>query len=119
MDSRLPSGTVTFLFTDIEGSTTLWERHPDAMRDALVRHEALLRQAIESSNGCLVKSTGDGVYAAFAAATDAVAACLAIQRALLAEANAIAADVGAGPDSELVLALARVRSLTEHGHDSK
>ena len=41
--SELPSGTVTFLFTDIEGSTRLWEEHPDAMRDALARHDELLR----------------------------------------------------------------------------
>ncbi len=81
-DSRFPTGTVTFLFTDIEGSTTLWEQHPDAMRAALARHDRLLRHAIESSDGCIVKSTGDGVYAVFAAATDALAACLAAQRCL-------------------------------------
>jgi predicted ATPase/class 3 adenylate cyclase/Tfp pilus assembly protein PilF len=80
--ARLPTGTVTFLFTDIEGSTALWEQAPDAMRDALARHNALLRQAIESAGGCIVKGTGDGVYAVFAAATDALAACLAAQRAL-------------------------------------
>jgi len=82
MDSRFPTGTVTFLFTDIEGSTTLWEQHPDAMQAALARHDRMLRQAIESSDGCIVKSTGDGVYAVFAAATGAVAACLAAQRSL-------------------------------------
>jgi len=81
-DSRFPTGTVTFLFTDIEGSTTLWEQHPDAMQAALARHDRLLRYAIESSDGCIVKSTGDGVYAVFAAATDALTACLAAQRAL-------------------------------------
>src|ERR1700694_589465 len=82
--SRLPTGTVTFLFTDIEGSTTLWEQFPDAMQDALARHDKLLRHAIESSSGCIVKGTGDGVYAVFAAAADALAACLAAQRALQA-----------------------------------
>jgi class 3 adenylate cyclase/predicted ATPase/Tfp pilus assembly protein PilF len=81
-NSRLPTGTVTFLFTDIEGSTTLWEQHPDAMQAALARHDSVLRQAVESSNGCIIKSTGDGVYAVFAAATDALAACLAAQRCL-------------------------------------
>jgi predicted ATPase/class 3 adenylate cyclase/Tfp pilus assembly protein PilF len=79
-DSLLPTGTITFLFTDIEGSTTLWEQHPEAMQASLARHDRLLRQAIESSNGCIVKSTGDGVYAVFAAAKDALAACLAAQR---------------------------------------
>src|SRR5438105_11271246 len=81
-DSRFPTGTVTFLFTDIEGSTALWEEHPDAMHAALARHDRLLRHAIESSDGCIVKSTGDGVYAAFTAAADALAACLVAQRSL-------------------------------------
>jgi class 3 adenylate cyclase len=46
--SKLPSGTVTFLFTDLEGSTRLWEEHPDAMRKALARHDAMLREAVEA-----------------------------------------------------------------------
>ena len=61
--SELPSGVVTFLFTDLEGSTRMWDEHPDAMRDALARHDAILRKAIEAHDGYLVKSTGDGVYA--------------------------------------------------------
>ena len=77
----MPTGTVTFLFTDIEGSTTLWEQHPDAMRVALARHDALLCHAIEAADGCIVKTTGDGVLAVFGAAADALAACLAAQRA--------------------------------------
>ena len=77
-----PSGTVTFLFTDIEGSTALWEQQPDSMQVALARHDALLRQAIESNGGCVVKSMGDGVHAAFAAAGDALRAGIAAQRAL-------------------------------------
>ncbi|MBI4316078.1 MAG: hypothetical protein HY679_09085, partial [Chloroflexi bacterium] len=48
---EFPTGTVTFLFTDIEGSTRLWERHPEAMKAALARHDALLRQAIEANGG--------------------------------------------------------------------
>ena len=63
--TELPSGTVTFLFTDIEGSTRLWEEHPDAMRDALARHDELLREAIEAHGGHVVKTTGDGCMAAF------------------------------------------------------
>ncbi|MBA3507739.1 MAG: tetratricopeptide repeat protein [Betaproteobacteria bacterium] len=85
----LPRGTVTFLFTDIEGSTTLWEQYPDAMRVALARHDTLLRYAIESSDGRIVKTTGDGVYAVFCTAKDALVACLAAQRAL----QALEADV--------------------------
>ena len=45
--AELPSGTVTFLFTDLEGSTRLWEEHPEAMRDALARHDEILRDAVE------------------------------------------------------------------------
>ena len=101
----LPTGTVTFLFTDIEGSTTLWDRHPVAMRAALARHDGLLREAIAACGGSIVKSTGDGVLAAFVAAPDALAACLAAQRAL----QASAADTpNAGPaasDAELPIAL--------------
>ena len=55
----LPTGTVTFLFTDIEGSTRLWQQHPAAMKDALVRHHALLQQAIESNNGYVFQIVGD------------------------------------------------------------
>ena len=78
----LPTGTVTFLFTDIEGSTALWEQYPDAMQVALAHHDSVLHHAIESSGGCVVKTTGDGVFAVFGAAADALAACLAAQRAL-------------------------------------
>ena len=81
-DLQLPQGIVTFLFTDIEGSTTLWEQYPDAMRIALARHDALVREAIESNAGCIVKSTGDGVHAVFAVAAAALAAGVALQRAL-------------------------------------
>jgi predicted ATPase/class 3 adenylate cyclase len=80
----LPTGTVTFLFTDIEGSTRLWERHHAAMQQALAHHDAILRDAIESNDGYLVKTTGDGAYAAFAIAADAIAASLAAQRGLTA-----------------------------------
>ena len=76
------TGSVTFLFTDIEGSTTLWDQYPASMRAALARHDEALRHAIESSNGHIVKNTGDGVFAVFDAAADALTACLAAQRAL-------------------------------------
>jgi predicted ATPase/class 3 adenylate cyclase len=81
----LPTGTVTFLFTDIAGSTRLWEQHPTAMQTALARHDGILRDAIAAHGGTLVKGTGDGLHAAFARATDAVHAALAAQRALQAE----------------------------------
>ncbi len=82
---ELPTGTVTFLFTDIEGSTTRWEHHPDAMRTALARHDSLLRQTITGHNGYVFKMVGDAVYTAFAIPADAVAAAVAAQRAVAAE----------------------------------
>lgn len=78
----LPSGIVTFLFTDIEGSTRLWEQHPEAMRVALARHDTLLRHAIESRNGYIFKTMGDAFYAAFADAPHALEAALDAQLAL-------------------------------------
>jgi predicted ATPase/class 3 adenylate cyclase/tetratricopeptide (TPR) repeat protein len=81
----LPSGTVTFLFTDIEGSSRLWERDADAMHLALARHMALLERAIATHRGAVVKGMGDGLFAAFAAPGDALDAALMGQRALLAE----------------------------------
>jgi len=81
----LPSGTVTFLFTDIEGSTRLWETQREAMTEALPRHDALLRQCIESRGGHIFKTAGDAFCAAFATAASAVEAALAAQRSLRAE----------------------------------
>jgi class 3 adenylate cyclase len=72
----LPSGTVTFLFTDIEGSTALWERDRQAMAAAVERHLALLDAAIESHGGVHYKTVGDAVQAAFSTAPQAVAAAL-------------------------------------------
>ena len=68
--TELPTGTVTFLFTDLEGSTRLWEEHPDAMQGALARHDEILRDAIAAHDGHIVKTTGDGVHAAFANADE-------------------------------------------------
>jgi predicted ATPase/class 3 adenylate cyclase len=83
--AELPSGTVTFLFTDIEGSTARWERQPEAMRAALARHDALIRAAIHKHRGHIVKTTGDGFHAAFSRAQDAVDAAIDAQRSLQAE----------------------------------
>ena len=82
---ELPSGTVTFFFTDIEGSTRLWQEHSDAMEEALARHDAILRTAVESQRGRIVKTTGDGVHAVFASARDAIDASIAAQLQLEAE----------------------------------
>src|SRR6516162_8962054 len=83
---RMPeplSGTVTFLFTDIEGSTRLWEEHPQVMSKALARHDAILVDAVESNGGHVVKTTGDGLFAVFGRAESALAAALAAQRSLI------------------------------------
>jgi class 3 adenylate cyclase len=81
----LPSGTLTFLFTDIEGSTPLWEQHREAMHYALIRHDTIVHNAIEAHNGVVFKTTGDGVHAAFTHATGALLAALVAQRALHTE----------------------------------
>ena len=81
----LPTGTVTFLFTDIEGSTRRWEEHATAMQVDLARHDTLLHQAIESQGGVVFKTSGDAFCAAFATAPDALSAAAMAQRLLLAE----------------------------------
>src|SRR3954449_13087041 len=78
----VPSGKVTFLMTDIEGSTRRWESGPELMRAALAEHDEVLRAVIEKRGGWLFKHTGDGVCAAFSSAPDAVAAAVAAQRVL-------------------------------------
>jgi class 3 adenylate cyclase len=82
MTAAAPSGVVTFLFTDVEGSTRRWEADADAMRAALAEHDAVLRNAIEAHGGFLFSHTGDGVVAAFASPKCAVDAAVAAQRAL-------------------------------------
>jgi predicted ATPase/class 3 adenylate cyclase len=81
----LPSGMVTFAFTDIEGSTLRWERDRDAMQDALRRHDAILRDAMTGRGGYVFKTIGDAFCAAFSQPADAVAALIAAQQALAAE----------------------------------
>jgi predicted ATPase/class 3 adenylate cyclase len=80
-----PSGTVTFLFTDIEGSTRLWEIVPSAMATAIERHDQLLRSAVESHGGYVFLTGGDGFAVAFARAGDAIAAAVDAQLALAGE----------------------------------
>ncbi|MBI3169440.1 MAG: adenylate/guanylate cyclase domain-containing protein, partial [Chloroflexi bacterium] len=78
----LPTGTVTFLFTDIEGSTKLWEQHPEAMKAALAKHDSILKEAIEANHGQVIKKTGDGFHAVFVTAIDAVHASIHAQQSL-------------------------------------
>ena len=79
-------GVVTFLFTDIEGSSRLWEAEPERMRATMERHDAICRAAVAEHRGRVVKMLGDGVHAAFEDPLDAVAAAIAMQRALAAAA---------------------------------
>jgi predicted ATPase/class 3 adenylate cyclase len=82
MIAQRPTGTVTFLFSDIEGSTERWERYRDAMAAAIARHDALLRSMLEQHGAYVFKTVGDAFYAAFARPEEAIAAALDVQRAL-------------------------------------
>jgi predicted ATPase/class 3 adenylate cyclase len=81
----LPTGTVTFLFTDLEVSTRLWDQEPDSMSAALARHDEILREGVAAHGGHLVKGRGDGVHAVFATADGAVRAAIACELAMDAE----------------------------------
>ncbi len=81
----LPQGDVTFLFSDIEGSTRLLEAHRSALGPALARHHELLAAAIEDGGGVVFETVGDAVYGAFARPADAIAAAVVIQRCVAAE----------------------------------
>jgi predicted ATPase/class 3 adenylate cyclase/DNA-binding CsgD family transcriptional regulator len=85
--TELPGGLVTFLLTDVEGSTALWEQAPEAMRSALARHDLLFEQVVREHGGIHIRPRGEGDsrFAVFASAPDAVAAALAIQRTFAAE----------------------------------
>jgi predicted ATPase/class 3 adenylate cyclase len=85
MAGKPPSGTVTFLLTDLEGSTRMWEREPEAMKAAMVRHDEILEKTIAENNGFVFSRMGDGMATAFATAGDAVVAALAIKQALAQE----------------------------------
>src|SRR5882757_8155475 len=85
MAGQLPSGTVTFLLTDLEGSTRMWEQDPVAMKAAMVRHDELLEKSIAANDGFIFSRMGDGMAVAFAAASDAVASAVAIKGALAEE----------------------------------
>jgi predicted ATPase/class 3 adenylate cyclase len=85
--SYLPTGVITYLFTDVEGSTQLWQQHSDLMSDVLTRHDALITAVVEEHAGMVVRSRGEGdsLFAVFVRARDAVAAACAVQQAILIE----------------------------------
>ncbi|HET7770835.1 MAG TPA: ATP-binding protein, partial [Chloroflexota bacterium] len=106
------TGDITFLFTDIEGSTRLWERHPDWMRNALKRHDVLLRREIDARGGHIFKTMGDAFCVAFRDPAAALEATIAIQHALLAEPwDGAADDVGAQTERRAL----RVRTALHTG----
>src|SRR5512147_963331 len=83
--SHFPSGTVTFLFTDIEGSTKLAQEHPGEMPELLARHDAILNESIERYHGFVFRTVGDSFSVAFDTASDALYAALEAQRSLQRE----------------------------------
>src|SRR5689334_6455675 len=94
--------SVTFLLSDIEGNTELWDKHPEAMKVAMEGYDAILRHAVESQHGQIFKTAGDAFYAVFAGAPQAVSAALEAQRALHTEAQKTLAD---GPIIRVRMAL--------------
>jgi len=84
---ELPVGTITYLFTDVEGSTRLWQQHPQEMNSVMARHDSLLTTAVETNGGTVVRPRGEGdsIFAVFLRATDAVVAACAAQRLLISE----------------------------------
>src|ERR671925_894191 len=86
MRAEVSSQTLTFLFTDLEGSTKLWERHRQSMKEALERHDTILKDAVEGAHGQVVKTTGDGLMAVFGSPVNGVKACLKAQHELTREA---------------------------------
>ncbi|MCU0259903.1 MAG: tetratricopeptide repeat protein [Ilumatobacteraceae bacterium] len=95
----LPTGDVTFVFTDIEGSTVLWDRSPDAMADALAEHDRRVRSVIARHHGYVFSTAGDSFAAAFQSADDAVAAAVEVQLAFLEPAGPLTLRVRIGVHS--------------------
>ena len=95
---EVSSRVTTILFTDIEGSTRLWEQEGERMAGALAQHDARARMAVEGNRGVIVKTTGDGLFAAFDDPLDAVKATVAFQQSLVdpAVTNGIAIRVRCG-----------------------
>ena len=85
MSSTPPTGTVTFLFTDVEGSTALWENHPTRMPRVIERHDRILREAVEAHDGYVFKTVGDACHSVFDRPREALRAALSAQRALFTE----------------------------------
>jgi class 3 adenylate cyclase len=85
MTPQPPSGTVTFLLTDLEGSTRMWEQDPDAMKAAMVRHDEILEKTITANGGFIFSRMGDGMAVAFSSAGNALSSAVSIKNALAEE----------------------------------
>lgn len=85
--AELPTGLITYLFADVEGSTRLWQQYPHLMNNVMARHDSLLTTAVETNGGTVVRPRGEGdsIFAVFIRATDAVVAACDAQRLLLEE----------------------------------
>jgi len=127
-EHSIPSGTVAFLFTDVEGSTSLWQDHPQAMSAALARHDEILRTAIDGHSGFVFSTAGDAFAAAFDSASNALKAAIEAQRALCAESwgeavirvrmglnIGVAEERGGNYLGDVVNRTARIMSLAEGG----
>ena len=117
--AELPTGTVTFLFTDLEVSTRLWDLEPDAMGEALARHDVILRDALEAHGGVVVKGRGDGVHAAFATADAAVRAAIECELAMDAEVWPVSEPLRARVGIHTGVAELRDRRLLRLGSESR
>ena len=86
-ETALPTGILTFLLTDIEGSTSLWEQYPSQMHVMLERHDQIIRTAIEQQQGYIFKAAGDSFWAAFSSAAQALRAAYRAQKEFAGEAG--------------------------------
>ena len=86
-ESDLPTGLITYLFTDVQGSTTLWQQFPQEMTDVMARHDSMMRSAVEENRGSVVRPRGEGdsIFAVFPRATDAIGAACSAQQLLQRE----------------------------------
>ena len=109
MNDTRPIATVTVHFTEVAGSTRLWETEPARMGAAMARHDALARGAVVEHRGTVVKSTGDGLHAVFGEAADALRGALAIELAV--------ADAAATADLELHVRCGLHTGAVEHRDD--
>ena len=86
-ESELPTGLITYLFTDVQGSTPLWQRFPQEMRDVMSRHDSILTSAVDANEGMVVRPRGEGdsTFDVFPRATDAVSAAFSAEQVLQQE----------------------------------